>query len=116
MWDTGTTSAPGSHPAFPLGTGSRKCRSSTAGSLGRRVTASGGGGGAPAGDDDKLELVLAVSNVGAVAGAETVQVYVADEKSRLPRPHKELVAFKKLFLEAGEKKHLRMGIDRLAVG
>ncbi|KAL8393391.1 hypothetical protein RB595_003240 [Gaeumannomyces hyphopodioides] len=68
------------------------------------------------GPEDRLELVLGVSNVGAVAGAETVQVYVADERSRLPRPHKELAAFEKVFLEVDETKHLRIEIDRFAVG
>lgn len=63
-----------------------------------------------------LELVLAVSNVGGVAGFETAQVYVRDEKARLPRPEKELVAFEKVWLEAGETKHVRIAIDKYAVG
>ncbi|KAK4128902.1 glycoside hydrolase family 3 protein [Parathielavia appendiculata] len=66
--------------------------------------------------DSTLELVVGISNVGKVKGWETVQVYVRDEKSRLPRPEKELVAFDKVELEAGETKHLRMGIDKYAVG
>ncbi|KAL8285368.1 hypothetical protein RB600_009689 [Gaeumannomyces tritici] len=37
-------------------------------------------GRALSGPDDVLELVLGVSNVGTLAGAETVQVYVADER------------------------------------
>ncbi len=59
---------------------------------------------------------MAVSNVSAVAGAEIVQVYVNDEKSRLPRPEKELVAFEKVFLDAGETKHIRLYLDKYAVG
>jgi beta-glucosidase len=66
--------------------------------------------------DGSIELVVAVSNVGVVAGLETVQVYVRDEKSRLPRPEKELVAFEKVALEAGETKHLRVVVDKYAVG
>jgi beta-glucosidase len=69
-----------------------------------------------AGPDDTLELVVGISNVGEVKGWETVQVYVRDEKSRLPRPEKELVAFEKVELEAGETKHLKVGIDKYAVG
>lgn len=61
-------------------------------------------------------MTLAVSNVGAVAGFETVQVYVRDERARLPRPDKELVAFDKVWLEAGETRHLRVVLDRHAVG
>jgi beta-glucosidase len=68
---------------------------------------------APGGD---IELIVAVSNVGEVDGSETVQVYVRDEKSRLPRPEKELVAFEKVALEAGETRHLRIRLDKHAVG
>ncbi|MFH4316779.1 fibronectin type III-like domain-contianing protein, partial [Acinetobacter baumannii] len=52
-----------------------------------------------------------------VAGLETVQVYVRHEsRSRLPRPEKELVAFEKVALEAAETKHLRVRLDKYAVG
>ncbi|KAI1251843.1 hypothetical protein MGN70_006413 [Eutypa lata] len=61
-------------------------------------------------------LVFAVSNVGPVAGSETVQVYVRDEKSRLPRPEKELVAFEKVYLEPAETKHVTIPLDKYAVG
>jgi beta-glucosidase len=67
-------------------------------------------------EDGPMELVVAVSNVGDVAGAETVQIYVHDEKSELPRPEKELVAFEKVFLEPGETKHIRIDLDKYAVG
>ena len=43
-------------------------------------------------------------------------MYVHDENSRLPRPEKELVAFEKVALEAGETKHVRIDIDKFAVG
>ncbi|KUI54696.1 Beta-glucosidase B [Cytospora mali] len=65
---------------------------------------------------EPLEMVIAVSNIGDVDGYETVQVYIRDEKSRLPRPEKELVAFEKVFLQAGETKHLRIEFDKHAVG
>ncbi|KAM7219294.1 Glycoside hydrolase superfamily [Rhypophila decipiens] len=63
-----------------------------------------------------IELIVGISNVGEVDGSETVQIYVRDEKSRLPRPEKELVAFEKVDLEAGETKHLRIELDQYAVG
>jgi beta-glucosidase len=66
--------------------------------------------------EGSLELIVAVSNVGEVMGSETVQVYVRDEKSRLPRPEKELVAFEKVTLEPGETRHLNMRLDKHAVG
>lgn len=61
-------------------------------------------------------MIFAVSNTGDVDGYETVQMYVRDEKSRLPRPEKELVAFEKVWLEAGETRHLRVRLDKHAVG
>lgn len=67
-------------------------------------------------ESEPIEMVIAVSNIGDVDGFETVQVYARDEKSRLPRPEKELVAFDKVFLQAGETKHLRIEIDKHAVG
>ncbi|KAK3310655.1 glycoside hydrolase superfamily [Chaetomium strumarium] len=69
------------------------------------------------GSSSSVELVVGISNVGPVAGFETVQVYVRHEsRSRLPRPEKELVAFEKVELEAGETKHLRVRLDKYAVG
>lgn len=65
---------------------------------------------------EPIILVLAVSNIGDVDGFETVQVYVHDVKSRLPRPEKELAAFEKTWLAAGETKHLQISLDKHAVG
>ena len=61
-------------------------------------------------------LTFAVSNVGYRSGAEIVQVYVQDEKSRIPRPEKELVAFEKVDLEPGETRHVTLSLDKYAVG
>lgn len=59
---------------------------------------------------------MAVSNIGEADGFETVQVYVRDEKSRLPRPEKELVSFEKVFLERDQTRHLCIRLDKYAVG
>lgn len=67
-------------------------------------------------DGPALELLVAVSNIGEADGFETVQIYVRDEKSRLPRPEKELVSFEKVFLERDQTRHLRIRIDKYAVG
>ncbi|KAI0151551.1 glycoside hydrolase family 3 protein [Xylariaceae sp. FL1272] len=63
-----------------------------------------------------VHLVMAVTNTSSVAGAETVQIYVRDEKSSLPRPEKELVAFEKVFLEPEETKHITVPLNKFAVG
>ncbi|KAF7538242.1 hypothetical protein G7054_g3028 [Neopestalotiopsis clavispora] len=67
-------------------------------------------------DKDPIHLIMAVTNIGAVTGGEIVQIYVRDEKSKLPRPDKELVAFEKVFLEPGETKHVTVALDKYAVG
>ena len=43
-----------------------------------------------------------MTNTGSRAGSEVVQCYVAPESTRLVRPPKELKAFAKVWLEAGE--------------
>ncbi|XXH03094.1 hypothetical protein Hte_009484 [Hypoxylon texense] len=67
-------------------------------------------------DSAPIHLIMAVTNTGRVAGAETIQIYVRDDKSRLPRPEKELVAFEKVFLEPEETKHIIVPLDKYAVG
>ena len=51
-------------------------------------------------------------NTGGRAGKETVQLYVSDIKSSLPRPPKELKRFKKLFLKPGESKIVKLKLDK----
>ncbi|MDE7119837.1 MAG: glycoside hydrolase family 3 C-terminal domain-containing protein, partial [Muribaculaceae bacterium] len=53
-------------------------------------------------DGETITFSLPVTNKGQVAGAETVQLYITDKDSRLPRPVKELKGFKKVFLQPGE--------------
>ncbi|KAJ4011933.1 hypothetical protein NW752_004328 [Fusarium irregulare] len=66
--------------------------------------------------NSEITITLAISNTGSRAGSEIVQIYVHDEKSRLPRPEKELVAFEKVFLEAEETRHISIKLDKYAVG
>jgi len=61
-------------------------------------------------------VTIPVTNSGHVEGAEVVQAYIKDEKSRLPRPEKELQAFGKVFLEAGETKNVVLTLDKYSVG
>ncbi|WP_170827271.1 glycoside hydrolase family 3 C-terminal domain-containing protein [Arcticibacter eurypsychrophilus] len=57
---------------------------------------------------------LSVQNTGTRQGAEVVQLYVRDLKSSLKRPIKELKAFKKVFLNAGESKEIEFSLDKSA--
>ncbi|AKJ01212.1 beta-glucosidase [Archangium gephyra] len=63
-----------------------------------------------------LTVTLEVTNTGARAGQEVVQLYVRDEKASLPRPEKELKGFLKVALEPGETKTvtLTLGMRALA--
>jgi beta-glucosidase len=67
------------------------------------------------GKDARDSVVTAefdVQNVGTRAGAEVAQLYVQDEKPRLPRPVKELKGFRKILLKAGEKQTVSISLDR----
>lgn len=67
-------------------------------------------------ENGKLTVSVDITNTGSVAGKETVQLYVRDIKSRLPRPEKELAAFAKVALEAGETKTVELPVDHYGVG
>ena len=64
--------------------------------------------------DGALQVNLDVTNVGTVSGKEIVQLYVKDVHAKLPRPHKELKAFAKVSLEAGETKTVSLTLDERA--
>ncbi|MGM9770308.1 MAG: glycoside hydrolase family 3 C-terminal domain-containing protein [Candidatus Cryptobacteroides sp.] len=63
-----------------------------------------------------LEVSVPVKNVGKMAGAEVVQLYVSDPECSVDRPVKELKGFGKLYLEPGETGVLKftLGTDDLA--
>ena len=61
-----------------------------------------------------VEVTIAVRNTGTRAGQEVVQLYVADPESRLLRPEKELKAFSKIWLEAGQEATVHFTLDRRA--
>lgn len=61
--------------------------------------------------DGQLICSVEVTNTGRRAGSEIVQLYIADKKSSLPRPVKELKGFKKVKLEPGETVTVEFTID-----
>ena len=67
-------------------------------------------------ENKQLTITVAITNTGSVTGAEVVQAYVHDVKSRLPRPEKELAAFEKVFLQPGETKHIYINLNKYSVG
>ncbi len=61
---------------------------------------------------ETISFTVSVKNTGKKAGAETVQLYVTDQASTLPRPVKELKAFQKVFLLPGESREVTLTLDK----
>ncbi len=64
------------------------------------------------GQEAAPEVSVTVTNTGSRAGAEVVQLYIADEESTQSRPVKELKGFRKVFLEPGESRRVTFPLDR----
>ena len=64
---------------------------------------------------DNISFTVQVKNIGTMAGAEVVQLYVSDKKASVDRPLKELKAFQKVFLQPGESKEVRLTIGKDAL-
>ena len=60
--------------------------------------------------DDVIQLSVNLSNTSEVDGEEVVQVYFRDEYSAITRPVKELVDYKRVFVEAGDTKIVEFSI------
>jgi beta-glucosidase len=63
---------------------------------------------------DPVKFMLTVKNTGKVDGAEVVELYVNDPVSSLPRAPKELKAFSKVQLKAGESKEIEITLNENA--
>ena len=61
--------------------------------------------------DDKITVKVTIHNDGGVAGKETVMLYMRDLFASNARPMQQLIAFKKLHFEAGERKVVEFTID-----
>lgn len=66
--------------------------------------------------DSTVTVRVKVTNTGDRAGRETVQMYVGDRKSSLPRPVKELKGFEKVTLAPGESTTVSFTVDRDDLG
>jgi len=60
--------------------------------------------------NDVIKLSFTVKNTGKTNGSEITQVYVSQPKASVIRPLKELKAFKKVFLTAGEIQTIELDI------
>lgn len=57
-------------------------------------------------------VTASVKNTGRMAGAEVVQIYVGDDEASVKRPVKELKAYRKVFLKAGEQQQLTFTLTK----
>ncbi len=65
-------------------------------------------------DQQSMEVAVTITNEGDCAGAEVVQLYVRDVESTAYRPDRELKAFAKTHLQAGESRRLIFTLDARA--
>jgi beta-glucosidase len=61
--------------------------------------------------NEPVEVRATVKNTGKIDGAEVVELYVGDPVSSVPRPVKELKAFAKVMLKAGESKTVKLTLN-----
>lgn len=66
--------------------------------------------------DGKLTVSVDVENTGKRAGDEVVQLYIRDTVASVSRPVKELKAFQRVTLQAGEKKRIEFVLTPAELG
>ncbi|MBN1397504.1 MAG: glycoside hydrolase family 3 C-terminal domain-containing protein [Bacteroidetes bacterium] len=64
--------------------------------------------------NEPVEIKLTIKNSGNMDGAEVVQLYINDPVSSFARPPKELKAFSKVQLKAGESKEVKFFLNEQA--
>lgn len=65
-------------------------------------------------DSETVTVSFKIKNTGKVDGAEIAELYVKDDESTIFRPEKELRAFKKVFLKAGEEAEIKLELSKRA--
>lgn len=62
--------------------------------------------------NEEITVTALVENVGEVAGAEVVQLYLHDINASVERPKKELKGFAKVYLEPNESKRISISLNK----
>lgn len=62
--------------------------------------------------NEEITITALVKNVGEVAGAEVVQLYLSDLEASVDRPVKELKGFSKVYLMPGESKRVSIPLNK----
>jgi len=65
---------------------------------------------------EKLVVNCTVSNTGPCAGSTVIQCYLRDPHSEICRPGKELAAFEKVYLAAGESRQVTLVVEATHLG
>ncbi|MCK8061608.1 MULTISPECIES: glycoside hydrolase family 3 C-terminal domain-containing protein [unclassified Fusibacter] len=65
-------------------------------------------------ENEEVDVYVTVTNTGERAGSEIVQLYVSDVQSTVHRPNMELKGFARVTLKPGERKVVKMTLDRRA--
>jgi beta-glucosidase len=63
-------------------------------------------------EGDSVTVEVKIKNTGPVAGQEVVQLYVHEQRPKVVRPEKELKAFTKIALQAGEERTVSFQLTR----
>jgi beta-glucosidase len=66
--------------------------------------------------DGDTKVLVTVKNTGTVRGDEVVQLYLHDELASVARPLKELKAFKRITLDAGESRQVELSLPYRSFG
>lgn len=61
-----------------------------------------------------VKVSFDISNIGSRAGAAVAQIYIADKYPKVKKAAKELKAFEKIYLEAGEMREISLMLEREA--
>lgn len=63
-------------------------------------------------DNESVKVTVKLKNTGTLPGMEVVQLYVRDVISTIPRPYKELRAFRKIMLEPGQTQSVEFVLEK----
>ena len=63
-------------------------------------------------DKQSVTLTVPVKNTGSLDGDEVIQVYATYPESRVSRPNKQLCAFARVNIKAGETSHVTLTINK----